>query len=125
VQRVATERPWSPLDQPQAGFIAQQSACGERMRRVEAWREQRRAAGERGQPCRDEPAAHVGGASRANSSLIGFVSCVVSYVVRRLTIRVCMHVTAHFWCRGATTPRGVPSCDLGRDETVVFLHGIP
>jgi hypothetical protein len=59
VQRVATERPWPPLHQSQGSFISQEPAGGERVCGVEAWSEERCAARERGNPCRDEPAAHI------------------------------------------------------------------
>jgi hypothetical protein len=59
VQRIATEGPWAAFDESKAGFVSQEPSGGECIRRVEAWRVQRRSARERGQAGRSEPAAHI------------------------------------------------------------------
>jgi hypothetical protein len=59
MERIAAEWPWSAFDQSKASFVSQETSGGERVSRVESCRVQRRSARERGQPVRDEPAAHV------------------------------------------------------------------
>lgn len=59
MERIAAEWPWAALDQSKASFVSQETSGGERVRRIESWRVERRSARERGQPVRDEPAAHI------------------------------------------------------------------
>lgn len=60
MERVAAEGPRAAFDQSQAGFISQQTACGQRVCCVQAWRVQCGAARKRGETGSDEPAAHGG-----------------------------------------------------------------
>jgi hypothetical protein len=60
VQGIAAEGPRPPLDQAQTGFIAQKTAGGQRVSRIQAWRVQCGPARKRCEACSDEPAAHGG-----------------------------------------------------------------
>jgi hypothetical protein len=124
VQRVATERPWSPLYESEGCFISQETASGERVCGVEAWCEERCAARERGKSCRDEPAAHVYDEKTADCCrcIIGdrMLPCTVVQVARlscegSSLKAAAMHVTLHFGTLG-------PSSCVGRSGSTTTLE---